>query len=88
MSLVGWTLFDDRLNDRPREAFDEPQNLAPHGRPSPVPPEIFEERFSAARMAGDYIKIYERIAAGNLVGASSGAGGGATRSIPNRAQKR
>ena len=46
--------------------------------------EIFEERFSAARMAGDYIRIYERIAAGGLVG----AGGGATRSAPKSAEER
>ena len=46
--------------------------------------EVFEERFSAARMARDYVKIYERLAAGGLVG----AGGGATRSIPKAAEER
>ena len=46
--------------------------------------EVFEERFSAARMARDYVKLYERLAAGGLVG----AGGGATRSIPKAAEER
>jgi glycosyltransferase involved in cell wall biosynthesis len=46
--------------------------------------EVFEERFSAARMARDYVKIYERLAAGGLVG----AGGGAARSIPKAVEER
>jgi glycosyltransferase involved in cell wall biosynthesis len=47
--------------------------------------EIFEERFSASRMAGDYMKIYERLVAGGLVGAG---GGGAMRSMQKDAEER
>jgi glycosyltransferase involved in cell wall biosynthesis len=47
--------------------------------------EIFEERFSASRMAGDYMKIYERLVAGDLVGAG---GGGAMRSTQKAAEER
>jgi glycosyltransferase involved in cell wall biosynthesis len=47
--------------------------------------EIFEERFSASRMAGDYMKIYERLVAGGLVGAG---GGGAMRSMQKAAEER